>query len=573
VDLRSTPNFGGKAETKVGGWQNNTETICLMKKRSIQRRDFVKSVLYGIPIIALDWSSLPRGTKKSSPEGQFDAVIIGSGLGGLSCAAAFARQGFRPLVLEQHYQPGGYATSFKRPGGFEFDVSLHSTTVGERNGVHNLIPGFPEITDVEFLPHTSLYRVIYPDYDITVPQRNLDEYIQILKGYFPEEKDGINGIFEDMQGLIQDIEKLLNAGDNIDMSQFPVDFPYLFKCYSKTWEQCIDARIKNPQLKAIISAQWGYYGLPPSRLSSFYYAIPAIGYLKSGGYYPRGRSQQMSNALVKFIEENGGKVILNTRVEQILTKNETAYGVKTDKGEEFTGKVVVSNANAHDTFLKFLSGEEYLSEYISLINQYSVSISSFQIFLGLKNDLVRKLGINDSEIFYENGYDMDAGYQAIKNADIDNCGWGVTLYDNIYEGYSPEGKNTINIMTLQGYSHWEKYEQDYFNGNKTAYLKEKEEMADKLIDRVEKMLIPGLSKAIEIKEIGTPLTNVRYTSNYRGAIYGWDQTLNNSGQNRVGHNTPVNNLYLSGAWTRPGHGYSAVISSGLECFNEIMSNW
>jgi phytoene dehydrogenase-like protein len=73
-------------------------------------------------------------------------VIIGSGLGRLSCAAAFARQGFKALVLEQQSKPGGYATSFTRPGGFEFEVSLHSTTVGERNGLHNLISGIHETT-------------------------------------------------------------------------------------------------------------------------------------------------------------------------------------------------------------------------------------------------------------------------------------------------------------------------------------------------------------------------------------------------------------------------------------------
>ena len=78
---------------------------------------------------------------------------------------------------------------------------------------------------------------------------------------------------------------------------------------------------------------------------------------------------------------------------------------------------------------------------------------------------------------------------------------------------------------------------------------------------------------IEVKEIATPLTNVRFTGNYRGAIYGWDQTVNNSGQNRVGHSTPVKNLYLSGAWTKPGHGYGGVIGSGLECFGEIMQTW
>jgi prolycopene isomerase len=98
-------------------------------------------------------------------------------------------------------------------------------------------------------------------------------------------------------------------------------------------------------------------------------------------------------------------------------------------------------------------------------------------------------------------------------------------------------------------------------------------MADILIDQAEKTLLPGLRSAIDVIEIGTPLTNVRYTGNYRGAVYGFDQTLNNSGQNRLGHKTPIKNLYLAGAWSRPGHGYGAVIPSGLECFGEIMQEW
>ena len=98
-------------------------------------------------------------------------------------------------------------------------------------------------------------------------------------------------------------------------------------------------------------------------------------------------------------------------------------------------------------------------------------------------------------------------------------------------------------------------------------------MADILIEKVEKSFLPGLTKAIEVKEIGTPLTNVRYTRNYRGAIYGWDQTVDNSGQNRVPNKTPIKNLYLAGAWSYPGHGYGGVIASGLKCFGEIMKEW
>ena len=544
-----------------------------MSVKNPARRDFIKSILGGISMTALDWSSFPRGVNAETETDQFDAVIIGSGLGGLSCAAAFARQGFKPLVVEKHNRPGGYATTFKRPGGFVFDVSLHSTTVRERDGRYNLIQGFPEITDVEFTPHPNLYRVIYPDYDIRVPQRNLEEYIHILNGLFPEEIEGIRGIFDDMQGLSGDIERISSAGHEVDMGRFSVDFPYLFKCYSKTWGEVVDERIINPKLKAIISAQWGYYGLPPSRLSSFYYALPAIGYLQGGGYYPRGKSQKISDALVQFIEEHGGRVMLETRVEQILTKDQTAYGVRTDNGAEYTGKVVISNANAYDTFHKMLGEEVYLDDYLAKLDTFSVSLSSFQIFLGLKEDLVGKSGIIDSEIFYESGYDMDVNYHNAKVANVENSGLGLTLYDNIYQGYSPQGKNTLNIIALQGYDHWQKFETDYFRGEKTAYRREKERMADILIERIEKTLLPGLSKAIEVKEIGTPLTNIRYTGNYRGAIYGWDQTLNNSGQNRLPHKTPIKNLYLSGAWTKPGHGYGGVLWSGLECFGEIMQAW
>lgn len=544
-----------------------------MKKTTVDRREFLKDLLSGVSLAALDWSSLPIGNSFTTTDDKFDAVIIGSGLGGLSCAAAFARQGFKPIVLEQHDRPGGYATTFSRPGGFGFDVSLHSTSVGERNGLHNLIPGFPEINDVEFLPHPTLYRAIYPNHDIRVPQRDLSRYAEILASHFPDEREGINGLIEDMQGLSKDISRYSAARGNVDMNRFPQEYPFLYKCANKTWGEMMGARLRNQQLKAIVSTLWGYYGLPPSKLSSTYYALPTLGYLRDGGYYVKGKSQRLSNALVKFIEDRGGRVVLNTRVKRILTKDRAAYGVQSDDGRQFLARVVVSNANGYDTFHRLLAEEDTSKEYLGKIGAYSVSLSSFQVFLGLKMDLVGQRGLADTEIFYETGYDPERSYTSALAADVDDGGCILTLYDNVYKGYSPEGKNTATIVVLQGYDHWKEYEADYFAGKKDAYRAEKERMASRLINKVEEMILPGLSAAIEVKEIGTPLTNVRYTDNYRGAIYGWDQTLNNSGQSRLPHDTPIRNLYLSGAWTRPGHGYGGVLWSGLECFGEIMKSW
>ena len=376
-----------------------------------------------------------------------------------------------------------------------------------------------------------------------------------------------------MKGYRKEINKVQEAQGQVDMSTFSKDYPIMFKNIGRTWGQMLDDRIKNPKLKAIVSNLWGYYGLPPSKLASLYYVLPTIGYLEEGGYYPIGRCQKISDAFVKLIEKRGGKVMLRTEVDRILVKDHIAHGVRTSKGEEYTGKVVVSNANAYDTFHTMMEEGDYLKTYLARMDKFMASLSCFLVFLGLKEDLVGKIGIKDTEIFCSSGYDTEAAYKAALNADIENSNPGIMLYDNLYKGYSPEGKNTISIIVLQGFEPWKKYESDYWKGNKKEYRAEKERMADILIDYVEKAFLPGLRKAIEVKEIGTPLTNVRYTKNYRGAIYGWDQTVDNSPPRRLGHTTPIKNLYLSGAWTSPGGGYGAVIGSGLECFGEIMSDW
>jgi all-trans-retinol 13,14-reductase len=537
------------------------------------RRDFLKALLAGIPALTLDWDAFPRGSSAVPTGDAYDAVIIGAGLGGLSCAAAFARQGFRPLVLEQHTVPGGYASTFKRPGGFVFDVSLHSTSVGERAGSYNLIEGFPEIKDVEFVPHPYLYRAIFPGCDIRAPQRNTAKYAEILTGLFLSEKDGIAGILDDMKGLARDINRYSQSGGKVNMSTFAKEFPYLVKCAGKTWAQMLDARVTDPKLRSVISALWGYYGLPPSKLAAYYYALPTIGYLEQGGFYPRGRSQAISDALVKFIRERGGTVKLGARGERVVVRDHAATGVTTADGTEYSAKAVVANANPIDVFETMMDEKDYLKDYLARFRKMSVSLSCFQVFLGLKKDLVGELKIPDSEIFYSPGFDDDAAYKGLLEADMSDPGFGLMLYDNVYKGYSPTGKNTVNILTLQGYDHWARFEDDYRKGQKKEYRAEKERIADILIKKVEEVVLPGLSKAIEVKEIGTPLTNWRYTRNYRGAIYGWDQTLDNSGPTRLPHTTPIKNLYLAGAWTQPGHGYGAVVPSGLLCFAEIMKSW
>jgi len=283
----------------------------------------------------------------------------------------------------------------------------------------------------------------------------------------------------------------------------------------------------------------------------------------------------MSDAFVGLIRKNGGEVRLNAKVERILTRDHAATGVRTSDGAEFRARAVVSNANAPDTFTRMMPDEkEFLKDLLARMDKLSISFSTFLVWMGLKTDLVRKVGLEDSEIFYNTSYDIEADYRDILAGGLpESPGFGLTVYDNLGPGFSPKGKNTLNIIVTQGYDYWKKYETDYFYGNKDAYTKEKMRLADILIDKAEKTLLPGLRKSIEVLEVATPLTNIRFTGHPRGAVYGWNPTVDNSGQRRSPQKTPIRNLYLSGAWTFPGHGYGACIPSGLSCFGQVMADW
>ena len=134
------------------------------------------------------------------------------------------------------------------------------------------------------------------------------------------------------------------------------------------------------QAQAIVSALWGYFGLPPSRLSVYYYALPTLGYLEQGGFYPRGRSQAISDALVKFIRETGWNGQAWQHASAGPRPRRRGDGVKTADGAEYSARVVVANANPIDVFGAMLDGEGSSKDYLSTVRQMSVSLSCFPGF-------------------------------------------------------------------------------------------------------------------------------------------------------------------------------------------------
>ena len=285
--------------------------------------------------------------------------------------------------------------------------------------------------------------------------------------------------------------------------------------------------------------------------------------------YIKARSQDLSNALADIIRENNGKVILGTPVEQIITKGDMVSGVRTSDGKVFPARFVISNANAPDTFGRFLSSNNTATQYQKKLSKYRPSISSFIVWLGLKGELRGKIPGCSISVSPES--DMEKNYAYCQNCDADKSPFHVALYDNYYKGYSKPGTSTLTVMMLSGYKPWRRFEKDYFSGNKEQYYQQKKLITKKLIRRLENRLIPGLSNMIDVTESATPLTNLRFTKNPEGAIYGYPYGIDNFSTNRVPNSTPIKGLYLAGGWGKYSGSYPGAIMGGRNTYNLIVN--
>ena len=521
--------------------------------------------------MALDWNRISAHAAKMGPLEKYPTVIIGAGLGGLVCGAYLAKQGIPVTIVEQHSIPGGYATSFDRAAGkFTFEVSLHGTSI-HNNSSAQILGDIGVLDQLKLVPLPEVYRLITPALDITVPQKDPQAYIQLLSRHFPHEAQGIRSFVEEMIAISDEVNKLSRNKGKFIRLFFPFQYPKMWHVRNLTLLDIINEHVADPQVQNVLSALWGYYGLPPSRLSGFYYANATGNYLNNGSYYIKDRSQDLSNAIAAVIETNGGSILYDSPARRILVKDGAVAGIELDSGETLPAQAVVSNASALFTFQEMLPADTMPADYLRKLTGYKPSISSFVVWLGLHGDITNK--INAFSTFVSSGLNPDEDYESRLKGQIEKGSFGVAVYDNIYKGYSSPETSTLQLIFLCGYEPWRRFESDYRNGRKEAYRRQKERWTDILIQRAERELIPGLSSMIAVKEAATPLTNCRYTGNTEGAIYGFEQSMDNAYMNRIPNRTPVKGLYLASAWGNPGGGYGGVFRGGQGAFEALMEDW
>jgi all-trans-retinol 13,14-reductase len=395
----------------------------------------------------------------------YDIIIIGAGLGGLTAGARLAKEGKKVLIVEQHDRPGGCATTFKRKG-FTFEVGLHE--MDGLSGVDMKMKIFRELgvfDNVEFLRVPEFYHFVNKNVELTIPH-DPQEAAEVLTNAFPNEKEGIEAYFDQ----IINVKKKIKAGgqENMTIGEF------------------LDTIIKDEDLKLALLGNLGYFHDDPYSLSLIYYSLAQNRYYGGGGNFIKGGSQKLSDYLAKYISENGGEVKLNHIATSILTEGDKALGIKylslRGKKEEYTAyaEEIIANASVPHVAHNLLPAEEG-AKLAFQTDKLELGASLLTIYFGFN----RKLKDIGSKYYSTFVFDDTIKTQAdIKNnnaADFKERSYTFVDYSQVDSALCPEDKSVGVICCIDYASDWESLSDE-------VYKAKKEEVAQIYIDKLEKLI-------------------------------------------------------------------------------------
>ncbi len=496
----------------------------------------------------------------------FDAIIIGSGIGGLVTASQLAAKGAQVLVLEKYIIPGGSGGSFKRKG-YTFDVGASMIFGFGDKGYTNLLTRALKDVDekCETIPDPVQLEYHLPNnFNISV-DKNYDQFISKLSAIFSKEKEGIKKFY----GTCANVFKCLDS-----MPLLSIEDPtYLFKVFFKSPLSCLGlarwlpvnagdvARkfIKDPELLKFIDIECFCWSVMPALKTPMINAGMVFTDRHAGGInYPKGGVGKIAEKLVSGIEKLGSEVRYKANVTEILLKNEKAVGVKLSNGEEIFSNIVVSNSTRWDTFgLKdkkkglIASKNVPKSEY-KWSETYKPSPSFVSIHLGVEKNLISN-NFNCHHIIVDDWDELESEKGVIF----------ISIPTLLDPSLAPEGKHIVHAFTPSSIDEWEGLSRE-------KYLKKKEEYFSFLVEKISKLL-PNLDQNIDHKEIGTPKTHRKFLGRYDGT-YGPIPNQKLLGLLPMPFNTTkIKNLYCVGDSCFPGQGLNAVAFSGFACAHKIGS--
>ena len=484
-------------------------------------------------------------------ENKFDAIVIGSGIGGLAFAAIMAKlRKWRVLVLERHFKIGGFTHTFARPGGWSWDVGLHY--VGDMGDGMMSRRLFDFITDgkVKWSPLPDVYDVfLYPSLEFKVPAGE-DRFCAALIAAFPDERDGIEQYFRDLksaQGWLNRHFMALVTPQPISWLVSAANGPLSEKPLGLT-RHYLEQRIREPRLRAVLISQWADYGLPPGQSAFVTHAIIANHYF-NGAWYPAGGAGEIAEAAGAVIRAAGGDLLANHEVTKILLEGNRAVGVEANvrKGKggaraEFRAPVVVSDAGAWNTFARLLPSTAGLPFRTELAKP-PAGFECVELFLGLRSD-PRALGFHGENYWMFSSFDHDDIYARRDELLGGDAQMAYLSFPSLKDPRAT--RHTAELIAPLSYRALETYRDEPWRRRSAGYESAKGRITEGLLNIVERYR-PGFRALVEYAELGTPLTFEYFTAAPSGAIYGYPGTPEKFRKRWLRPDTPIRNLYLTGS--------------------------
>jgi all-trans-retinol 13,14-reductase len=496
-------------------------------------------------------SNVGKKYNASDASKEFDVIIIGSGMGGLTTASLLSKAGKRVLVLEQHYTAGGFTHSYSRKG-YEWDVGLHY--IGDvHKEFHPLRKMYDLITDSElkWAYMDELYdRIIIKDteYKFIAGAENFKS--EMLK-HFPNEKEAL--------------EKYLRLLNEVNLIAMPaiiaqrmspeylsgitnlVTEPIVKKYFGSTTLQILSSITSDKKLISVLSGQWGDYGLPPGQSSFAMHAVVAHHYL-DGGNFPVGGSSSIARSIEKVILKSGGMILTGKEVTEIILKNGKAVGVKMETGDEILASQIVSAAGYFNTYGKLIpkKDQETLG-LLAKLKKIRPSVGHVCLYTGIKASK-QELKIGNGNIWIYPDYDHDktfATYLADQNADFPLVYISFPSFKDPEWDSNYSGKSTIDVIVPASYEWFQKWKDEPWRKRGEEYNELKEKISKQLLDSIYKY-VPEVKGKIDYYELSTPLSTEYFNNYQRGELYGIDHNPERFSEKWMKPKSPIDNLFITG---------------------------
>ncbi|MFB5759621.1 phytoene desaturase family protein [Paenibacillus medicaginis] len=482
---------------------------------------------------------------------KYDVIIIGAGLGGLSCAARLSTLGYRTAVFESHTLAGGYATEFRRKG-YVFDVALHGVGGLETGSFGQMLQACGADKGIVPLRKRHPYSIRWQGEIIDIPS-DAKAYVQLLKKMFPADQEGIDRLFAGIHRFAAGFSAFTSPLSPWRKAAGLMKAGTFFRWTQMTTWEAVKQFELSDTFTEFFTALWPYYGLPPKRLAALYFFIPWLGYHLEGTYYIQGGGQALSNALVDVIQSAGGQVHLRSEVSEIVVTDGKVSGVKLKKGALYDANWIVSGISPLLTYGRLLQHEPAAKREMEKLNTLEIGTSLTQLYLGLTCE-PHELGITQEDLILYHEPDSETDYAAAMRGEYTKCNWSITNYNAMDPTLNEPGKGCIAVTFPDNMENWP--------ADRAAYKTKKAEVTQHMLEVLEQHY-SGLASKVAVAELGTPRTMQRYTANPAGAVYGFAQTVRQSGIKRLKRTAPLHRLSLVGAWTQPGGGFQGAISSGI----------